>query len=163
MTIFVYIGLTRNLILEIPPSEICLISGDWDDLGIPNFAQMSLMKSYWILRNARVKAVTISELLMENQQVVKITHPPRIGLQHNFAKGTSKIICYLDLKNFDQKAFNSYQESKMSEHPNSFKVFANLLRHCTIICSMYNYLLHGKSISFDIIIKSSWPKVAEKI
>ena len=46
MTIFVYIGLTRNLILEIPPSEICLISGDWDDLGIPNFAQMSLMKSY---------------------------------------------------------------------------------------------------------------------
>ena len=45
MTIFVYIGLTRNLISEIPPSEICLISGDWDDLGIPNFAQMSLMKS----------------------------------------------------------------------------------------------------------------------
>ena len=38
-------------------------------------------EKYWILQNARVKAVTISESLRENQQAVKITHPPRIGLQ----------------------------------------------------------------------------------
>ena len=30
-------------------------------------AQMSLIKCYWILQNARVKAFTASELLRENQ------------------------------------------------------------------------------------------------
>ena len=47
---------------EIPLSEFCPISGDWDELGIPNLAQMSLMKSYWMLQNARVTAFTFSEL-----------------------------------------------------------------------------------------------------
>ena len=28
------------------PSEFFLISGDWDELGIPNLAWMSLMKCY---------------------------------------------------------------------------------------------------------------------
>ena len=27
--------------LEIPPSEVCSISGDWEKLGIPNLARMS--------------------------------------------------------------------------------------------------------------------------
>ena len=31
---------------EIPRIEFCLISGDWGELGIPNLAQMSLMKHY---------------------------------------------------------------------------------------------------------------------
>ena len=31
---------------EIPPSEFCLISGDWDELEIPNLARMSLIKCY---------------------------------------------------------------------------------------------------------------------
>ena len=47
---------------EIPLSEFCPISGDWDELGIPNLAQMSLPKSYWMLQNARVTAFTFSEL-----------------------------------------------------------------------------------------------------
>ena len=47
---------------EIPLSEFCPISGDWDELGILNLAQMSLMKSYWMLQNARVTAFTFSEL-----------------------------------------------------------------------------------------------------
>ena len=47
---------------EIPLSEFCPISGDWDELGIPNLAQMSLLKSYWMLQNARVTAFTFSEL-----------------------------------------------------------------------------------------------------
>ena len=34
---------------EIPLSEFCPISEDWDELGIPNLARMFLMKCYWIL------------------------------------------------------------------------------------------------------------------
>ena len=58
--------------------------GDWDQLGIPNFAQMSLMKSYWMLQNARVADFTVSELLRENQQGgwSKITpHPTQIWVK----------------------------------------------------------------------------------
>ena len=54
--------------VEIPPSEFWTISGDWGKLGIPNFAWMSLMKSYLMLQNARFAAFTVSKLLKENQQ-----------------------------------------------------------------------------------------------
>ena len=53
---------------EIPPSELCPISVDWDKLGIPNLAWTSLIKCYWMLQNFRVTAFTVSELLSENQQ-----------------------------------------------------------------------------------------------
>ena len=53
---------------EIPPSEFCPISRDWGESEIPNLAQMSLIKCYWMLQNARVTAFTVSELLRENQQ-----------------------------------------------------------------------------------------------
>ena len=59
--------------LEIPPSEFCPISGDWDELGIPNSTRSFLRKCYWMLQNTRVTAVTVSELLRENQQGGKIT------------------------------------------------------------------------------------------
>ena len=52
---------------EIPPSEFCLISGDWDKLWIPNLARMSLIECYWMLHNYRVTAFTVFELLRENQ------------------------------------------------------------------------------------------------
>ena len=42
-----------------------------------NLAQTSLIKGYWILRNARVIASIVSELLKENQQG-KITPPTQI-------------------------------------------------------------------------------------
>ena len=48
---FLYKGLTRNLGSEIPPSEFCPISEDWDKLGILNLAQISLMKCYCMLKN----------------------------------------------------------------------------------------------------------------
>ena len=53
---------------EIPLSEFCPISGDCGKLGIPNLAQMSLIKCYWMLQNARVTAFTVFHLLWENQQ-----------------------------------------------------------------------------------------------
>ena len=55
-------------ISEIPSFDFCSISGDWSRLGIPNLAQMSLLKYYWMLRKIRVKAVTGSELLRESEQ-----------------------------------------------------------------------------------------------
>ena len=62
---------------EIPPSEFCSMSGNWGELGIPNLAWMSLIKSYYMLQNTRVTAFTVSELLRENQQGVKLpSHPP---------------------------------------------------------------------------------------
>ena len=66
MTISFNMRLTRNL--EIPPSEFCLISGDWDEVGIPNLARAFLIRCYWMLQNASVTAFTVSELLKENQQ-----------------------------------------------------------------------------------------------
>ena len=57
---------------ERPASEFPPTSGDWDKLGIPNFAGMSLMKSYGILQNVRFTSFTISEL-RENQWF-KIPH-----------------------------------------------------------------------------------------
>ena len=42
---------------EIPPSEFCPTSGDWGELGIPNLAQTSQTKCYWMLQNARVTAL----------------------------------------------------------------------------------------------------------
>ena len=50
--------------LEIPPSESCPISWDWGELEIPNLAQMSLMKCYWMLQNTKVRAFTISLFLI---------------------------------------------------------------------------------------------------
>ena len=47
---------------EIPPAGFCQISGDWGELETPNLAEMSLMKCYWMLQNARVTAFIISEL-----------------------------------------------------------------------------------------------------
>ena len=65
---------------EIIPSEFCPIPGDWGELGIPNLARMSQMKSYWMLQHARVSAFTVSELLRENQQGG--LPPPRLGLRN---------------------------------------------------------------------------------
>ena len=52
---------------EIPPSELYPISRDWGELWIPHLAQISLIKFYWMLQNAKLTAFTISELLREKQ------------------------------------------------------------------------------------------------
>ena len=49
-----------------PPSESLPISGDWDKLGIPNLAGLSLMKSYRMLQNVMVTTFTVAEVLREN-------------------------------------------------------------------------------------------------
>ena len=68
MTAVFYKGLTTNPEIEHTPTEFCLLSGDWGELGIPNLARMSLIKRYRMLQNVRVTAFTVSELLRENQQ-----------------------------------------------------------------------------------------------
>ena len=47
---------------KIHPSEFCPTYEDWDDLGIPNLAQMSLRRHFWMLKNAKFIAFTVSEL-----------------------------------------------------------------------------------------------------
>ena len=62
---------------EIPLYEFCSTSGNWGELGIPNLAWMSLIKSYYMLHNTRVTAFTVSELIRENQQGIKLpSHSP---------------------------------------------------------------------------------------
>ena len=64
--------------LEIPPSEFGPISGDWGYLRIQNLAQMSIIKCYWILQNARFTAFFISDLARENQQGgIRVKGSPR--------------------------------------------------------------------------------------
>ena len=63
--------------LEILPSEFCPISGNWDELEIPNLERMSLVKYYWMLQNARVTAFTVSELptgMGEGGKMTPFTH-----------------------------------------------------------------------------------------
>ena len=108
--------------LEIPPSGFCQISGDWGKLWIPNLARISLIKYYWMLRNSRVTALTILELLKKNQLegwgVKLLPHPTRLGLNmimetilintesskmikpHNFVLNWSQ---RLDLKNSNKQ------------------------------------------------------------
>ena len=77
MTIFFYKGLTRNPEIGNTPVWVCPISGDWDELWIPNLAQMSPIECYWMLQNSRVTAFTVFELFRGNQlSVGKITPPP---------------------------------------------------------------------------------------
>ena len=64
---------------EKKPSKFCPISGDWGESRISSLARTSLIKCYWILKNARVTAFTVSELLRENQQRGKITPPPKVA------------------------------------------------------------------------------------
>ena len=69
---------------EIPPTEFCRTSRDWDELRIPNLTWASLVKCYWLLQNARVIAFTVSELLRQYQQgegekLPPHPPPPRIG------------------------------------------------------------------------------------
>ena len=86
---------------EIPPSEFCPISGDWGKLWIPNLARMSPIKYYWMLQNSRVTALTVFELLRENQLAgVKLPpslSPPKLGLsfQNNYFNGYSINLHYL--------------------------------------------------------------------
>ena len=49
------------------PSKFCPISGDWGELSIPNWQQMSVIERYWMLQNSRVTALTVFELFNENQ------------------------------------------------------------------------------------------------
>ena len=74
---------------ELPPSEVCPISVDWDELWIPNLARLSVIECYWMLQNSRVTAFTALELLRENQLGRGggvSTLPPRLGLK-------SKLVC----------------------------------------------------------------------
>ena len=49
------------------------ISGDWGELWIPNLAQMSLIKSYWILKNTWVTAITPPSQTRVNRYIQKLT------------------------------------------------------------------------------------------
>ena len=71
---------------EIRPSEFCSIPGTWGELGTPNLARTSLMKSYCMKQNVRVTAFTVSKLLKENKQG-KITPPTRNFLSSCVCKG----------------------------------------------------------------------------
>ena len=61
MTIFVYKGLTRSP--EIGNIHVWVLSNIWRLLRIPKLVRMSLIKSYWMLQNAKVTAFSDSELL----------------------------------------------------------------------------------------------------
>ena len=76
MTIFFYRDLPEVQKWEIPQVEFCPISGDWGELWKPILAQMSLIKCYWMLRNARFTAFTVFELLRENQRGGGVKLPP---------------------------------------------------------------------------------------
>ena len=64
MTIFVYKGLARNPEIENTSSELCSISRDWGELGIPDLARKSLIKSYWMHSHKKRKIVETRAVLL---------------------------------------------------------------------------------------------------
>ena len=77
ITIFFYKGLNRNPEIGNTP-VFCPISGDRGKLWIPNLARMSPIKYYWMLQNSRVTALTVFELLRENQ-LAGVKLPPSLS------------------------------------------------------------------------------------
>ena len=63
---FLYKGLTRTREIRNTP-HFCPLTEDWEKLGILNLAQMFVIKCYRMLQIARVTALTVSELLRQNQ------------------------------------------------------------------------------------------------
>ena len=70
---------------EIPPSEFWP-NLETRELDIPNLARMSLMKCYWMLKNVRVTAFTVSEFLRENQQ-------ERVGVEEGVKLPQIRVKC----------------------------------------------------------------------
>ena len=68
MIIFFYKELTRNL--EIRNTPLWFLPNIWRlrEVRDTNLLRMSLIKCYWMFQNAKVTAVTVSELLRKNQQ-----------------------------------------------------------------------------------------------
>ena len=70
---------------KIPPSDFWPISGNWGKLRILNLVRTSLIKCYSMLKNSRVTAFIVYELLKENQQgdIFNLPHHPhRLKLKH---------------------------------------------------------------------------------
>ena len=93
LIIFVYKGLTSNL--EVRNNFVWVLSNIWrlGRIRDTKFGRMFLMKSYWILQIAWITAFTISQLLKENQQGVKL--PPtlihiRVKMKFRFWKKKEK-------------------------------------------------------------------------
>ena len=86
MAIFFFKGLTRNPEIGNTPFGVCPISRAWGELCLLNLARMSLIEVYWMMRNSRVTAFIVFELLRENHLWGdKIAQhplaPPRLGLK----------------------------------------------------------------------------------
>ena len=63
---------------EVPPSKFCPILEDGGKLWKPNLTRMFLIECYWMLQHFSVTALTVFELLSENQLGgVKLPPPPR--------------------------------------------------------------------------------------
>ena len=83
LTIFVYKELTQNPKSELPASNFCQISGDWDELGISVLARMSRMKCYWMLQ--------IDTVIFFSNFGVKLHHPLlRLDLSYSMNRIKSK-------------------------------------------------------------------------
>ena len=115
--------------------KFCSISWDWDKLGIPNLAQMSLIKCYLMPQNTRVTAFTIFELLTENQQRGKISPPPtQIRVNHLKPRSTGFFYYIFEIVWWDN-AFN-----KKSENINS-NDFQMIFASPTNVCKWWSHAI----------------------
>ena len=102
---------------EIHPSGFYPMSGDWDKLGIPNLARMSLVKCYQMLQNAKVTPLNVSELLRENQQGgAKITTHPTSTKVWIKEREYIEILKILGLINYIEEFQKIYNYSWKKKH-----------------------------------------------
>ena len=102
-----------------------LETGVSKEYQMPNLAEMSLMRCYWMLQNARVAVFAVSELLRENQQGGgKITPHPQNRVKYlnalqSYCWFTLVILFENDSSNIFDEIFCSYQ-SKHQKHLRKF-------------------------------------------
>ena len=77
-----------------PPSEFCPISRQCSELSIPDSAWISLTKSYLMLQNAIYTAVTVYELLRENQYESK-NIPTQVRFKDSLCKRNCRFFTLL--------------------------------------------------------------------
>ena len=80
-TIFIYKRWTKNPEMRNPPSEFCPISGDLDELGIPDLTRMSLIKWYWMKQKQNYQFWIIKGLSLKFPPAIQV----RIRVSLGFA------------------------------------------------------------------------------
>ena len=148
ITIYFYKELTRNP--EIRNTPVWLLSNIWRLGRVWNTKfgmDLSLIKFYLMLQNARVTAFIVSELLREKQQGGLKLPPPRLWLR-KYLKTDRMWLCQAIGKLFfrtlrrGMKVKNCFQNTFTSRNGRIMTIITNHTSACLFSCKFVAYFLN---------------------